>query len=425
MFAWYLGWPVLGLAALGLAQARKHSAVWMAALLGGLALWLSFGPTVPFNPFQHLPLFSTLIPFRGLTQVILFLSLLAGFGLLTAEAWIRRVPVNVWLALAALVVIVDFRPAGDVFGSTASYFTPDEQAAYAYVAEQPGDWRLWEPRGVVREQYVSHYSLPLAPVERFSGHWVEGTPVHTWEMLDWGDRPAALDLLSVRYVLLRKGDSKYSDLYRTTEEAGFTLKAWDSPTVEIWEKPDWRPFATLRQAGVLALTTDDERLRVLLPEFVERDVPLVRGRSARLEDYPRGDKARYQGVLTDGAGLEVLDGIQGGQVDGRVTYARESPTRIRVVAAPASAALLTVSEGWYPHWRVSVDGRQAELLRVDYMLQGVLLDAGAHEVVFTYQEPAYVGVARWVSALAAAVLIALAVVNPRWKMLADEVEHAA
>jgi hypothetical protein len=53
------------------------------------------------------------------------------------------------------------------------------------------------------------------------------------------------------------------------------------------------------------------------------------------------------------------------------------------------------------------------------------MDAGTHEVVLTYQEPTYVGVARWVSALAAAVLVVLTVVNPRWRMLADEVEHAA
>ncbi len=424
MFAWYLGWPVLGLALLGLLQARKRSVVWISALLGGLALWLSFGPTVPFNPFQHLPLFSTLIPFRALTQFVLFLSLLAGFGLLTVEKWLRRVPVNAWLALAALVVIVDFRPAGDVFGSTEVYFSPDEREAYAFVARQPGDGRLWEPRGLVRDQYVSYYSLPLAAVERFSGHWVEGTPIHTWEMLDWGDRKTALDLLSVRYVLLRKGDSQYDRLRLEAEEAGFAVKAWDSSTVELWEKPNWRPFATLRKAGVLALTADDERLRVLLPDFVERDVPLVRGHSVRLEDYLGGGTAWYQGILTEGVGAEVLEGIRGEPVDGRAAYLRESPTRIRVQASPASAALLIISEGWYPQWRVYVDGRQAELLRVDYMLQGVLLDPGEHEVIFAYQEPTYVGVALWVSVLAAAGLVALAVANPRWETLRDGVEHA-
>jgi len=425
MFAWYLGWPVLGLAALGLAQARRHSTVWISALLGGLALWLSFGPTVPFNPFQHLPLFSTLMPFRSLTQVLLFLALLAGFGLLTLERWLRRVPLNVWLALAALVVVVDFRPVSDVFGSAESYFTGDEKAAYAFVAEQPGDWRLWEPRGQVGEQYVSSYSLPLAPVERFSGHWVEGTPIHTWEMLDWGDRKTALDVLSVRYVMLRKGDPDYERLRLEAEEAGFALKAWDSPTVEVWEKPDYRPFATLRKAGVLALTADDEWLRVLLPAFVERDVPLVRGHSTRLEDYLGGGTGWYQGILIDGVGVEVLGDIQDARMDGQVTYTRESPTRIRVLASPAFDALLTISEGWYPHWRVYVDGRQAELLRVDYMLQGVLLAAGPHEVVFAYQEPAYAGISLGISALAAAGLIALAVVNPKWKTLTNGVEHAA
>jgi len=362
LFAWYLGWPALGLAALGLAQIRKWE-VWLAALLGGLALWLSFGPTVPFNPFQHLPLFSTLMPFRGLMLMVFFLSILAGFGVMTAGQIVRRVPLGVWAALALLVVVVDFRPAGDVFGSVRSYFTEDEKAAYVFLAEQPGEWRLWEPHGALQKQYVSSYSLPLAPVKRFRGHEMEGLPVHTWELLNGGDEKAVLDMLSVRFVMLRKNDPEYARLLGDAASAGFTVKAWDSPGVEIWEKPDSRPFAILRSA-------------------------------------------------------------QGGLVDGRAEYTRESPTRIRVQAAPASRAALTISEAWYPNWRVFVNGKAAPLLRADNMLQGVELEAGEHEVLFAYVEPLYIAATRLLSGLAALALLVAAIWNPRARALGDGIKHA-
>lgn len=352
LFAWYLGWPVLGLAALGLAQLRRQRGAWVVALLGALALWMAFGPTVPVNPFQALPVFKTLIPFRAMMLVVFALSVLAGLGVLTLERVVRRVPANAWLALAVVVLAVDFRPAGGVFTARESYFTRDEQAAYAFLAAQDGHWRLWEPASQPQVRYAASYSLPLATVPRFAGHWVEGTPIHTWELLDWGDLNAALNVLSVRYAMLRKGDPQYADLRAAAEATGFAQVAWDSATVEILEKPTYRPFALLRS-------------------------------TAASEDPVAGD----------------------------VTYVRESPTRIRVRAAPTSQALLVVSEGWYPHWRVFVDGVAAPVERVDEVLMGVRLEAGAHEVLFVYTEPVIFNVARLVSAAAALALAAVAVGN--------------
>jgi hypothetical protein len=39
-------------------------------------------------------------------------------------------------------------------------------------------------------------------------------------------------------------------------------------------------------------------------------------------------------------------------------------------------------------WRVRVDGRPDELLRVDHAFRGVRVPAGSHEVVFTYEDRA-------------------------------------
>jgi uncharacterized membrane protein YfhO len=67
--------------------------------------------------------------------------------------------------------------------------------------------------------------------------------------------------------------------------------------------------------------------------------------------------------------------------------------------------LLVLGDPWYPQWRVEVDGRPAELLRVDHAFRGVRVPAGRHEVVFTYQDRAL-----WLgAALALATCLALAV----------------
>jgi Bacterial membrane protein YfhO len=63
-------------------------------------------------------------------------------------------------------------------------------------------------------------------------------------------------------------------------------------------------------------------------------------------------------------------------------------TRVEVSAETAADGLLVLADPWYPQWRVEVDGRPAELLRVDHAFRGVRVPAGRHQVVFTYQDRA-------------------------------------
>jgi hypothetical protein len=65
---------------------------------------------------------------------------------------------------------------------------------------------------------------------------------------------------------------------------------------------------------------------------------------------------------------------------------RRDQTRVRVSVRTGGDGLLVLADPWYPQWRV--DGRPAELLRVDHALRGVRVPAGDHQVVFTYQDRA-------------------------------------
>jgi uncharacterized membrane protein YfhO len=76
-----------------------------------------------------------------------------------------------------------------------------------------------------------------------------------------------------------------------------------------------------------------------------------------------------------------------------------------------------MNEPWYPGWRVTVDGRPATLLRVDYALRGVALSPGRHIVALTYENAplAYGGA---VTLLALALLCALVLVARRRRLSA-------
>jgi hypothetical protein len=71
-----------------------------------------------------------------------------------------------------------------------------------------------------------------------------------------------------------------------------------------------------------------------------------------------------------------------------VEIRRRDQTRVEVGVQTAADGLLVLADPWYPQWKVTVDGRPAELLRVDHAFRGVRVPAGTHRVVFSYEDRA-------------------------------------
>lgn len=89
-----------------------------------------------------------------------------------------------------------------------------------------------------------------------------------------------------------------------------------------------------------------------------------------------------------------------------VSYA---PERVVARASTQSPGLLVLTDLHYPGWKATVDSREVPIERVDYLLRGVPIPAGTHEVEFRY-EPASFLVGWIISAISSlAVLIALLV----------------
>jgi hypothetical protein len=71
-----------------------------------------------------------------------------------------------------------------------------------------------------------------------------------------------------------------------------------------------------------------------------------------------------------------------------------APNSMSLDAQAAGDGLLVLSEIWYPGWRATVNGQDAEVRRVDGGLRGILLKRGANRVVLTYAPTAeYAGLA--------------------------------
>lgn len=65
-----------------------------------------------------------------------------------------------------------------------------------------------------------------------------------------------------------------------------------------------------------------------------------------------------------------------------VSYA---PERVAIRAKTDTAALLVLTDTFFPGWYARVDGAETPILRANYLFRAVVLPAGEHEVVFEYK----------------------------------------
>ncbi len=110
-----------------------------------------------------------------------------------------------------------------------------------------------------------------------------------------------------------------------------------------------------------------------------------------------GDAAQLDAVLDPGfdgrrtvvtpVSLPGLHGTPGHGPAGTAHIVRYEPERVVVDATARRPGELVLTDLYYPGWKVTLDGKPAELHRVDYLLRGTTLPPGRHRVEFRY-EPA-------------------------------------
>ena len=94
------------------------------------------------------------------------------------------------------------------------------------------------------------------------------------------------------------------------------------------------------------------------------------------------------------------------------------PERVVVRASSAGPGMLVLGDNHYPGWKATVNGRSADIERVDYLLRGVRVRPGTSTVEFRYQPLSWrIG---WILSLLALIgLVAAGVVGRRRRAAPD------
>lgn len=71
--------------------------------------------------------------------------------------------------------------------------------------------------------------------------------------------------------------------------------------------------------------------------------------------------------------------------DGKVEITGYEANRVNLQTHASGNSILVLAENDYPGWRVRVDGRAAEVMRINYALRGVVVPTGDHQVEFVYR----------------------------------------
>ena len=183
----------------------------------------------------------------------------------------------------------------------------------------------------------------------------------------------ALSLLGVGDVVVAPEDPPLS-------EPGLRL-AYDGPDARVYENRRALPRAFV-VGGQQVVSDEDEALSaVTAASFDGRRVVVV---------------------------VEALDGVPQGPrtSSGDAEITEYDPDRVTVNVRAERRGLLVLGDVHYPGWKAQVDGRDVPIHRVDYLLRGVQLEPGGHEVEFRY-EPASWRIAWMISLVALAIVAVL------------------
>ena len=92
------------------------------------------------------------------------------------------------------------------------------------------------------------------------------------------------------------------------------------------------------------------------------------------------------GARTQQTALKNVRMGEGGVPSVLITSNRSFLLRAMVSVSGSRDVLLVRTVKYHPDWQVSIDGQPAELLRANYLFQGVIVPPGSHDVLFEYKK---------------------------------------
>ncbi|MBS1868154.1 MAG: hypothetical protein JSS99_00650 [Actinobacteria bacterium] len=272
------------------------------------------------------------------------------------------------LALLAALDMLHFAHAFQPMGPTRT-IVPGRTPAIAFlqrhagdgriagVAARPEDWTLpadWSATYGLRD--IRGYDQPY-PTQRYFRLWrvLDPTSVTPYQLASLSPGAArVLGVLGARYLVAPP---------RTQLGLPHLDVAYDGRDARVFANELAMPRAIVARRVHVASDEDGEAAAIGAASFDPRRDAVV-----RREQMPRA-----AGAL--GAG------------GGSVRVVAERNARVTLRATLPRAGLVVLGDQWAPGWRVAVDGRPARAVQADMLLRGVVVPAGAHEIVWSYRVP--------------------------------------
>jgi hypothetical protein len=183
-----------------------------------------------------------------------------------------------------------------------------------------------------------------------------------------------LDLLNVKYLVYRDPQSGQLGL---APNSSALPRGWFVPTSE-------------------AVSESQALARMKAVDFNPRQLALITDeKSAPKASSPISASASPTPPDSTGDSASML-----GEVTMELNGSNSSKWKVK----SSVSGLLVLSELWFPHWHVKVDGQEAEVLRVNYAFRGVRVPAGDHIVEYFYQSP-WLATCKLISLLSLGLLI--------------------
>ena len=367
----YPGFLVAPLALVGFFSKRSRETIfWGAIFLLGIIF--SLGNNTPFYNLIY-----KIFPFFRFPEKFYFLAnigivVLAGYGFDSLISILTNFGVRTKyiLSVIPLVLFVDLYIAHadlnltcgtSLYKISDSSFKPvmqDKELFRVYVDEESFDSLLSDKTSINERQMISQAMMMPNVGILNNVHYVNGKTglelQYQWiitEILEkqWPERIRLLQLSNVKYIISAAKLDTQPDVMEHIKRINPFLFQIKNPLPRAWIVGEIRPSGkwTLKDYSKRPFNTHTSALG---PEEIAA--------RHKIPYYQEVDKIEYDNI-----------------------------NHIRIEVTTAQSGVIVLSEALYPGWCVTVNGKPSNVIRLNYLFQGVEVDSGKQQIQFEYQPP--------------------------------------